>query len=162
LSARPSKASSGRSQDGDVRGAALHSHRAANIEQLDGLVRVAWIQGPHEISASTVVSLTDFHYKAAQDLAGSTDVAVELRRSWPVMEGAVGLWLWACPEELRGGSVSVWRAPEDLRRFVRWPFHQEIMDAWRDRGTVRHTMWQTHRPDLETLWANAVARLTAS
>lgn len=162
MSARPSEAISPRQGGGDRRVVAMHSHRAPKIEQSDGLLRVAWIGGPHDISSSSVVSLTDFHYQAAQDLAGFTDVALELRQSWPIMEGAVGLWLWAWPEQLRGGSVSVWRAPEDLRRFVRWPLHQEVMNAWRERGTVVHTMWPAHTRDLEAQWANAVARLTAS
>lgn len=108
----------------------------------------AWQAGPlGDAEGPVFVSLTDFRYRTAKDLREATTVGLELRRTWPVLHGAVGLWLWSAPAAVRGGWVSVWRDAEDLRRFVRWPVHLAIMRAWCDRGSVVSHGWTGERFD---------------
>jgi hypothetical protein len=55
--------------------------------------------------------------------------------------------------------VSVWRSPEDLRRFVRSPRHKKIMRAYRDAGDLMTTAWSTERCDKSLIWRQAEDRL---
>lgn len=63
------------------------------------------------------------------------------------MTGAVGLWLWGKPLRRKAGSVSVWRDEEDLRRFVAWHRHRELMRRYGDAGTVTSRSWREERFD---------------
>ena len=131
------------------------------IETLsDELVRTPWMAGPLDgTRKAVIVSVTDFQVAAADDLGPILQAGLELRAAWPIMHGAVGLWLWAKPEERRNGSVSVWERHEDLQRFVRWPTHVAIMRQWRDRGTLGSEVWSAERFVAEEAWARAEQRL---
>jgi len=121
-----------------------------------GLSSTDWQPGPEDGTLSpVVVSFTDFRATSEQDLAEVFQTGLELAKSWPIMAGAVGLWLWAKPEELRGGSVSVWENPEDLRRFVRWPVHLAIIKSWRDRIEVLSERWDDPCFSVEEAWSRA-------
>jgi hypothetical protein len=72
-------------------------------------------------------------------------LGMKLAESWPIMRGAVGLWLWGKQVEWRGGSLSVWESHADLRRFIRWPVHVDIMKNWRGRIRVRSAGWDDER-----------------
>ena len=107
---------------------------------------VPWQPGPLEhFDGPVLVSLTDFRYQSPEDHQEANQIGLELRNTWPVMHGAVGLWLWTATAAPRSGSLSVWRDPDDLRRFVRWPVHTAIMSAWRDRGTLESETWSLDR-----------------
>lgn len=101
------------------------------------------------------VSVTDFAVHRARDLPTVWMQGLRLRRAWPQMQGAVGLWLWAIPSQRRGGSVSVWRGEEDLMRFVRWPVHVAIMRENRDRGSLRSESWESPRFAPHEVWRQA-------
>lgn len=121
-----------------------------------GVFSSAWLPGPEDGTASSVVvSFTDFRATVNGDLAEIYRTGVELGQNWPIMSGAVGLWLWGKPSELRGGSVSVWRTDEDLERFVRWPVHAAIMKAWRGRIGVSAQRWADPRFAAEEAWLRA-------
>ncbi|GAA2101675.1 hypothetical protein GCM10009801_75110 [Streptomyces albiaxialis] len=112
----------------------------------------AWKPGPaaaHDGPGPLVVSLTEFAPHRPWHAVGVTRAGLALRRAWPDVEGAIGLWLWTVPGLLRPrtGSVSLWHDEEDLRRFVARPDHRRIMRAYRDRGTLRATTWHTPRSD---------------
>jgi hypothetical protein len=101
-----------------------------------------WIPGPEDSTeSSVVVSFTDFRASVDEDLAEIYRTGIDLAQNWPIMNGAVGLWLWGKPGEMRGGSVSVWRTDHDLRRFVRWPVHTAIVKAWRPRIEIEAERW---------------------
>jgi heme-degrading monooxygenase HmoA len=89
-----------------------------------------------------VISLTDYRTHRWRDIPGVTVSGLRLRRAWPRMQGAVGVWLWADPLRRRSGSISVWRSEDDLRRFVRWPVHVAIVRKYRHRGSLRATSWE--------------------
>ena len=107
-----------------------------------GLISSGWAAGPeHAFEGPVVISLTDFRAASDRDLDHIHRTGLKLGRNWPIMSGAVGLWLWGKPSELRGGSVSVWRTDADLRRFVAWPVHVDIMKTWRSKMEVRIHHW---------------------
>ncbi len=121
-----------------------------------GLFSSDWLSGPDDGTASpVVVSFTDFRATTEDDLAEIFRTGIDLGDNWPIMSGAVGLWLWGKPGELRGGSVSVWRTDADLRRFVRWPVHAAIVNTWRTRIEVRARRWTDASFDPEHAWLRA-------
>ena len=128
----------------------------------DGIVRTPWTPGPLDGTSNTViVAFTDFLVSAADDFQAVVQTGLELEKSWPVMHGAVGLWLWAKPAERRQGSVSVWERADDLQRFVRWPVHLEIMRAWRERGALVADRWEAPTFVADEAWARVESRLGA-
>lgn len=117
-----------------------------------GLISTDWLPGPRDGTRSpVVVSYTDFRAQSEKDLQEVFRIGMKLGESWPIMHGAVGLWLWGKPAEWRGGSLSVWEKRDDLQRFVRWPVHLAIMKEWRDRIEVLSESWDDERfsPDLQ-------------
>jgi hypothetical protein len=107
-----------------------------------------------------LVSVTDFRIPRMRDLIRASLEGLRLRRAWPSMPGALGLWLWAKPLSRRSGSVSVWRSKEDLRRFVGWQRHVEIMRRYRPVGELTSASWWTERFDASDIWETAERRLT--
>ncbi|MFE3743773.1 hypothetical protein [Streptomyces sp. NPDC059134] len=91
----------------------------------------------HARGGPLVVSVTDFTSDAYRHLPGIARHGFALRRLWPHLDGAVGMWLWAAPSLRRCGSVSVWTGRRALAGFVRLPEHVAIMDAYRERGAIR-------------------------
>ncbi|MGH3261821.1 MAG: hypothetical protein ACRDNS_07480, partial [Trebonia sp.] len=83
------------------------------------------------------------------------ETGLDLGRTWLVMHGAVGLWLWGKPAELRASSVTVWQSEDHMRRFVRWPVHAEIVRAWRGRATLASDLWAVKRFSAEQVWDRA-------
>ncbi len=121
-----------------------------------GLFSSNWLPGPDDGTASpVVVSFTDFRATTPDDLAEIFRTGIDLGQNWPIMSGAVGIWLWGKPGELRGGSVSVWRTDTDLRRFVRWPVHAAIVNTWRTRIEVRARRWSDASFDPGQAWLRA-------
>ena len=105
------------------------------------------------------VSVTDFRIHRPQHAPGAWRAGFGLRRSWPRLEGAIGLWLWAEPLRLRSGSVSIWRSEEDLTRFLRSPVHRAIVHKYRPRMGGSSRGWTAERLDREAIWERAVAEL---
>jgi hypothetical protein len=101
-----------------------------------------WMPGPHDPEkAPVVVSVTEFRAHRRRELPGVAAKGLRMRMGWYAMPGAVGLWLWSLPATARGGSISVWASEADLERFITLPHHLGIMERYRERGTVRSTMW---------------------
>ena len=119
-----------------------------------------WTWGPAEVGGSVLVSVTDFHLQHTSDLLRVYLAGLRLSRAWGSMSGAVGMWLWTKPLGKRSGSVSVWRSEEDLRRFVRWPRHLDLMRAYRDAGELTSTIWRAARFEATGIWARAAAQLS--
>ncbi len=107
-----------------------------------------------------LLSVTDFRLNSAWSMRGAYVAAMRLRRAWPELEGAVGMWLWAQPHRRRSGAVSVWQSAEDLTRFVRWPVHVATMHKYRKKGEIASISWQAERFDPERAWREAVGYLS--
>jgi heme-degrading monooxygenase HmoA len=125
------------------------------------MTRAPWKAGPEPANGTVFVSVTDFRVNRYRDLPRVWLAGLKLRRAWPEMPGAVGLWLWAEPGRRRGGSVSVWRSAEDLHAFVRWQPHVEVMRRFRSSGRIESDSWQAPRFDKPEIWARARAALVA-
>jgi hypothetical protein len=125
------------------------------------MMRSEWQPGPDEAWTDQVfVSVTDFTSSRVLDLPGIALAGYLLRRGWPTLDGAVGMWLWAKPSERRSGSVSVWTSPAALSCFVRWPPHVRIMKKYRTRGRITAHNWYIDQFDRGSIWRAAVERLS--
>jgi hypothetical protein len=126
------------------------------------ILRSQWKAGPAaDADGPVLVSVTDFTAKRPLDLPGIARAGYRLRRAWPELEGAVGMWLWTSPLERRTGSVSVWSDETALRGFVKWPLHVEIMQKYRRRGSIRATTWTAESSSPGCVWRAARRHLAA-
>jgi hypothetical protein len=145
-------------------GMALEAQRRVVIERGRGSTPTPtfawWTGGPAEVGGSVFVSVTDFHLHRTGDLFRVYLAGLRLSRAWRSMNGAVGMWLWTKPLGKRSGSVSVWRSEEDLRRFVRWPRHLDLMRGYRDAGELTSTTWREPHFEATEIWARAAAQLS--
>lgn len=105
------------------------------------------------------VSMNDYLIHRLRDVPRVALEGLRLRRRWPETDGALGLWMAAFRGGRRQVSISVWRAPEDLQRFVRSPAHVRIMRDFRDAGALHTNAWTAERLDPTLIWQQAVDRL---
>jgi hypothetical protein len=105
------------------------------------------------------VSMNDYLIHRFRDVPRVAREGLRLRRRWPRTEGALGLWMASFRLGRRQVSVSVWRAPEDLRRFVRSEEHVRIMHEFRDAGSLHTNAWTAERFDPGLIWRQAMDRL---
>ncbi|GGO45812.1 hypothetical protein [Streptomyces lasiicapitis] len=110
-------------------------------------------------TAPLIVSVTDFTSHAYRDLPGIARRGFMLRRRWPQLDGAVGMWLWVAPTARRCGAVSVWTGRRALAAFVRLPEHVVIMDEYRERGTIRSMILEYESFDAARIRQDAEAWL---
>ncbi|CAM5740632.1 hypothetical protein STAFG_5918 [Streptomyces afghaniensis 772] len=110
-------------------------------------------------SGPLIVSVTDFTSDAYRDLPGIARRGFALRRRWPHLDGAVGMWLWTMPSARRCGSVAVWTGRRALAEFVRLPEHVAIMDQYRRRGTIRSVILEYESLDAARIRRDAEAWL---
>lgn len=120
-----------------------------------------WKHGSLEPGVGPVhVSMNDYLVHRLRDVPRVAWEGLRLRRRWPGTEGALGLWVASFEGVRRQVSISVWRSPEDLRRFVRSPEHLRIMRDFRDAGALHTNAWTAERCDPELIWQQGVDRLT--
>ncbi|GAA4330801.1 hypothetical protein GCM10023086_60740 [Streptomyces venetus] len=110
-------------------------------------------------SGPLIVSVTDFTSETYRALPGIARRGFALRRHWPHLDGAVGMWLWVMPTARRCGSVSVWTGRRALAGFVRLPEHVAIMDEYRGRGTMRSVLLEYDGFDAARILRDAEAWL---
>jgi hypothetical protein len=123
------------------------------------LTFAVWTDGSQSAAPGPVlVSVTDFLIPSARDRIGAWARGPDMRRLCASMPGALGFWLWVKPLRRRSGSVSIWRGEDELRRFVAWPSHVEIMRRYRDAGEVTATTWWAERFDAAQIWTTAEPR----
>ncbi len=107
-----------------------------------------------------LISVTDFRVSTALDMPSAYLAAMRLRRAWPDLEGAIGMWLWARPLQKRSGAVSVWQSEKDLHRFVRWPVHVAIMRHYRNAGELTSVSWDAEHFEGPEIWREAARMLS--
>ena len=99
-----------------------------------------WKAGSPEPPAGPVhVSMNDYLIHRLRDIPRVAREGFRLRGNWPETEGALGLWFAAFRGGRRQVSISIWREPEDLKRFVRSPEHLRIMREYRTTGLCTRT-----------------------
>jgi hypothetical protein len=106
------------------------------------------------------VSMNDYLIHRLRDVPRVARSGLGFRRAWPQTEGALGLWVASTSDGRRQVSVSVWKAPEDLRRFVRTPAHLRVMRDFRHTGELFTNAWTAPTLDRSLIWRQAVDRLT--
>nr|WP_063571723.1 hypothetical protein [Luteibacter rhizovicinus] len=122
-----------------------------------------WSNGPESPDANDVfVSVTRFRAFRLTDLPRIALAGFALKRHWRELPGAIGTWLWVDIGERSSGSVSVWRAESDMRRFVRWPPHVEIVKRYRATGVMSSTAWVAPRFDPSAVRREAAQWLTGA
>ncbi len=139
-------------------------------------LRTSWTPGPTRAAADVLVALTAFRADRWCDLPGIWRSGLRLRRVWPELDGAVGVWLWCQVGGLASGSVSIWTHPRAgadgrtgdigtgsgaLRRFVAHPEHVATVRRYRGQGQLRSVSWVTSAPP-EQIWRHAHSRLTST
>ncbi len=119
-----------------------------------------WKNGaPIAHSGPVHVSMNDYLIHRYRDVPRVGREGMILRHHWPETEGALGLWVGSLRDLRRQVSVSVWRDPEDLKRFVRSPRHLRIMREFRDVGSLYTNAWTSERLDRARIWREATDRL---
>jgi hypothetical protein len=118
-----------------------------------------WKPGAGTGAGPVHVSMNDYLIHRARDIPRVAYEGMRLRGRWPEIEGTLGLWFAVFRLGRRQVSVSVWRSPEDLRRFVRSPEHLRIMREYRDAGDLHTNAWAAERVDRELIWRQATDRL---
>jgi hypothetical protein len=111
------------------------------------------------IAGPVHVSMNDYLIHRVSDVPRVAWEGIRLRRQWPQTGGALGLWFAALRMGRRQVSVSVWRAPEDLRAFVRSADHLRIMREYRDVGELYTNAWTADTFDRDAIWQQAEDRL---
>jgi hypothetical protein len=110
------------------------------LDELPFRCNAIWKSGGTEsISGPVHVSMNDYLLHRVRDIPRVASEGMRLRRRWPETEGAIGLWFATQRAGRRQISVSVWRTPEDLKRFARSPEHLRIMREHRNTGTLYTT-----------------------
>ncbi len=109
---------------------------------------------------TVIVSLTEFTARRRRDLPAIARDGLALSRGWWAMPGAIGVLLYLDVIAGRGGSLSVWAAEEDLRRFIALPRHLAIMRKYSSRVTVRSATWSTERFRVAEAWTQRDERLS--
>ena len=102
--------------------------------------------------------MNDYLIERIGDVFRVAREGLRLRRRWPQTEGALGLWVAAFRGGRRQVSISVWRAPEDLKRFVRSPEHVRILHDFAGAGVLYTNAWTAERFDPELIWQQGIDR----
>jgi hypothetical protein len=119
-------------------------------------LRRMWKRGAATPDGEPVhVSMNDYWVHRRRDVPRVIWEGMRLRRAWPQTEGALGLWFAAYGSWHRQVSVSIWRSPEDLRRFVHSPQHRRVMRDYRDAGALVTTAWTAESFDPRLIWHEA-------
>ena len=106
------------------------------------------------------VSMNDYWIHRLRDVPRVALRGLRLRRHWPEVDGALGLWMASFKLGRRQVSISIWRSAEDLRHFVQSPDHQQIMRDFEHAGALHTNAWTAERFDPAMIWRQAVDRLT--
>jgi hypothetical protein len=113
----------------------------------------AW-PGPYFVSA------TRFTYQNLQTMPLVYWHGLKLRRSWPRIEGAVGLSLMSDLKSKTTYTISVWRSEADLHRWLRSKDHAPLMLGFRPRqASSAADSWHTDQFELRTAWPEALKKI---
>jgi hypothetical protein len=118
-----------------------------------------WKSGSFDWEGPVHVSMNDYLIHRWRDIPRVAREGMRLRSRWPETAGALGLWFASSLDGRRQVSISIWRAPEDLRAFVRSPEHLRIMREHRTTGDLFTNAWSAERFDRDLIWGQAADRL---
>lgn len=120
-----------------------------------------WKAGPAQSTPGEVfVIITHFRANRMRDMPGIARSSYALRRRWPELPGAVGVWTWLDWRNKCVGSVSIWKREQDMRSFLRWEPHVKIVRRYRRAGTTSSVGWTSATFDRQATHARAVQELS--
>jgi hypothetical protein len=127
-------------------------------------MRLKWKPGPQSVCAgSYFVSATRFTYLSYMSMPLVFWHGLRLRRTWPAVDGAVGLSIKSDLKTKTTYTLSVWRRAEDLHRWVRSPRHARLMSMYGSRlNSSAVASWSSPAVDLRALWREAMNRVGLS
>ncbi|HEY7843497.1 MAG TPA: hypothetical protein VID30_07460 [Bradyrhizobium sp.] len=106
------------------------------------------------------VSATRFTYRSLRTMPLVYWHGLKLRRSWPAVDGAVGLSIMSDLATRTTYTVSVWRSEAVLLAWVRSSAHARLMRAFRARlRSSAADSWQTDHFELRQAWREAMRRV---
>ena len=125
------------------------------------VIHTRWKPGPLAgMSGRVVVSATEFTYRRWRDMPLVWFHGLRLRRRWGELEGAIGLATAAEAFRPVTYTLSVWRAKEDLRRFLRSADHVELVrDFKRRQAGAASVVWEVEGFELRAAWRDGMRRL---
>jgi hypothetical protein len=103
-------------------------------------------------SGPLYVSMNDYLVKRWRDIPRVALTGLRFRRDWPQTDGALGLWAASPLSGRRQISVSIWRDPDDLRRFVRSPADLKVMRDFHHAGELYTTQWMAEGFEPALIW----------
>lgn len=108
--------------------------------------------GPYHLTA------TRFTYRHLIDLGPVTAAGLRLRAQWGEVEGAVGLILAGDMATRTTYTLSVWRAADDLTRWMRGAAHAGLMRDFRSKlASSAAESWSAAELDVAQAWTQALA-----
>jgi hypothetical protein len=135
------------------------AHQAPRQAPRDRFTRM-WRSGAIRSHTGPVhVSMNDYLVEGPRDALRVALAGMRFWLHWPRTEGALGCWFAGARAGQRSVSVSVWRDPADLRRFVRSPAHLAVMRDFRETGELHTNAWTAERFDRALIWRQAEDRL---
>jgi len=105
------------------------------------------------------ISATRTEIARTRDLPGIMLGGLRLRARWSSNPGSIGVRLGVDLRRRVSYSVSAWRSPEDLDRFVRSEHHRRVIAPYRTRVDVHAVRWEGDCTDHDALWREARDRL---
>src|SRR5215469_604762 len=127
------------------------------------MMRLPWRAGASTGWEGPVyLSATRFTYQHVRHMPLVFWHGLRLRRAWPRIEGAIGVSIMAEFATRTTYTLSVWRSPEDLHRWVRCPDHARLMSGYQPllASSAAHG-WPAGTFDLRTAWCEALKRVGA-
>jgi hypothetical protein len=127
------------------------------------MLRLAWKSSYGSVNAQRrpiVLSATRFTYRSLADLPGVFWHGLGLRRNWPKIAGAVGVFLAGDVWQRTTYTVSAWNTESDLRRWLASPEHMRLVRQYRSRvQSSAAVLWNSDQLRVHEIFREGMVRL---
>jgi hypothetical protein len=129
---------------------------ALPLDEGERMLWSKWTAGPETGTTENVfVSVTLFRARSLLDMPSIIWSGQALQKRWIELPGAIGVWTWLDMPRKCSGSVSIWREEADMRAFVRWKPHVQIVKKHREAGKMTSSSWIYPRLDRRAIRLSA-------
>jgi hypothetical protein len=118
-------------------------HRRSGMPLFDLVISSRWKPGPAAgAKGPFMISVTQYTPGHLSDVLDIWRASEALGDELVEIDGAVGVMTYAQPGRRHVGSISIWTDDKGLGKFIRLPYHVEIMNKYRPRGLpIRSAKW---------------------
>lgn len=118
-------------------------HRRSGLPLSEMVVSSRWKTGPAAgAQGPFMISVTQYTPGHLSDVLDIWRASEALGDELVEIDGAVGVMTYAQPGRRHVGSISIWTDDKGLGKFIRLPYHVEIMNKYRPRGLpIRSAKW---------------------